>query len=192
MDPEPQLELKIYPEPVLLRRAEPFPPPGQGEPGDAGDDGSWETLRSRIGPMFRVMYQHGGIGLAGPQVGWARRIFVVNLTGDPEAPGEELVFVNPKVSSPTGTETLEEGCLSLPDIRADVTRAERVEVAARDAYGNPFTLTALGMFARCVQHEFDHLDGILFVTRLPITARLKVKRALKELERKYKESKQAG
>ena len=173
------LKLRLYPDPVLFRRAEDLV---------EVDDATCERVRA----MFEIMYEKGGIGLAGPQVGWSRRIFVINLTGERDEPEEELVFVNPRISSPHGRDTLEEGCLSIPEVRADVSRPERIEVSALTLDGEPFSLTAFGLLARCIQHEFDHLDGILFVTRLSLGDRLRVKRSLKELERKYKESKRAG
>lgn len=168
------LRLRIYPDPALFERARPL----------AIED-SGAAIQGRVDEMFQIMYQAGGIGLAGPQVAWSRRIFVINLTGEPAETDCEMVFVNPEISEPEGRDTMEEGCLSLPEIRADVSRPERIHVRALDAQGRPFEVTAFGLLARCIQHEYDHLDGILFVKRLSITARLGVKRALKELERKY-------
>ena len=179
VDPE-SLALRFYPDPVLFRRAEPLPLEEliRGE------------FEARIRGMFRVMAEHRGIGLAGPQVGWSARVFVVNLAGASPGPGDELVFINPRILSADGADTVEEGCLSLPDIRADVIRPERVRVSATNLAGKPFELTAFDMLGRCIQHEYDHLDGILFVTRLTLTARLGLRRALKELEREFK--KRAG
>ncbi len=172
------LNLRIYPDPVLFRRAE--------------NQEIDESFPPRIRRMFQVMYDHAGIGLAGPQVGWSARIFVVNLSGDPDRPQDELVFVNPRIVSRQGSTTQEEGCLSLPEIRADVTRPDVVQITAQNLRGEIFELSAFDMLARCIQHEYDHLDGILFITLLSLTTRLGLRRDLKELERKFKDAKRAG
>jgi len=168
------LRLRIYPDPVLRTRAAPV---------DRFDD----RLRDLVRRMFDVMYEHRGIGLAAPQIGVSSRVFVVNLSGEADRPEEERVFVNPEIGRPGGESSEEEGCLSLPEIRLDVARPDRISVAAHDAAGERFELEAEGLFARCIQHEFDHLDGILFIARVPVTRRLMVKRQLKELERRFKE-----
>ena len=179
-EPVEPLRLRLYPDPVLMRRALPIPSP-------EADPAAWDQLRERVDKMFDIMYESRGIGIAAPQVGWSARIFVINLTSEPDFGDEELVFVNPEITAPKGEDSMEEGCLSLPDIRAEVDRPERISIRALDEWGNPFEISAYGMLARCIQHEFDHLDGILFVKRLGMTAKMKVKRALKDLEKKYKE-----
>ena len=179
MVPGEDLRLRIYPDPVLRQRATPI--------ADVNDE-----VRSGARQMFLVMYEHGGIGLAGPQVGWGKRIFVVNVTGDAEEPQEERVFINPEISGLEEEEVAEEGCLSIPDLRADVVRSERIHIAATGLDGEAFELDADGIFARCLQHELDHLDGILIINRLSIASRLALRRPLKELERKFKEEKRAG
>ncbi|MEE8141576.1 MAG: peptide deformylase [Planctomycetota bacterium] len=173
------LRIRYYPDPVLLKRAQEVPE-------------VTEEIRDNVQQMLRIMYQEGGIGLAGPQVGWLERLFVMNLTGDPEQAEEERVFINPVVTHPVEEGTAEEGCLSFPEIRVQVTRPEQVHVAALGLDGEPFQLQAEGMLARCIQHEVDHLDGILFLHRISITTKLGIRKSLKELERKYKEERQAG
>ncbi len=170
-----EIRLRYYPDPVLRVRAAPLPKLNG-------------SVREIARAMFRIMYDAAGIGLAGPQVGWSGRIFVVNLSGDPEARDQELVFVNPVISLAEGEASGEEGCLSLPGVRLDVPRAERVTVAATDLAGSRFELCAIDLLARCIQHEVDHLDGILFIARASMTQRMTVRKELKELERKYKES----
>ena len=165
------LKLRLYPDPVLRARAAPV----------ASFD---EALAARVRKMFDIMYESRGIGLAAPQVGVSERVFVVNLAGGPEKPEEELVFINPEIREPAGECTEEEGCLSFPDIRLDVVRPSNVTIEASDLAGERFTIEADGWLARCVQHEFDHLDGILFVARVPMTRRLMIRKQLKELERK--------
>lgn len=109
--------------------------------------------------MFDTMYKANGVGLAGPQVGVLKRLFVIDCGDRP------LVFVNPEILSREGSQTDEEGCLSLPGKHATVTRAEKVTVRAYDRNMQEFTLTAEGLEARCIQHEYDHLDGILYIDK---------------------------
>ncbi|ADN02973.1 peptide deformylase [Spirochaeta thermophila] len=113
--------------------------------------------------MFDLMHEANGIGLAAPQVGISQRFFICHV---PE--GEPLVFINPEITatSPELT-TFEEGCLSIPQIYADVVRPAAVEVSAWNLQGKPFRMEADGMLARVIQHEFDHLNGVLFLDRLP-------------------------
>ena len=169
------LRLRLYPDPVLRTRA--------SEVVSIDDD-----LRARVKRMFEIMYQHRGIGLAAPQVGVSERVFVVNLTGDRLQPGEELVFINPEIRDPRGECVEEEGCLSFPDVRLDVARPELVRIEATDLEGDRFSIDADGWLARCVQHELDHLDGVLFVARVPMQSRLSIRERLQDLERAYGES----
>jgi peptide deformylase len=172
--PSDPLRLRYYPDPVLRLRAAPV---------QLFDD----ELRARVRRMFEIMYEFRGIGLAAPQLGVSERVFVLNLTGEAEHSEEERVFINPELREPAGTSTEEEGCLSFPEIRLEIPRAERIAVAALDAEGRRFEIAAEGLLARCIQHEFDHLDGILFIARVPVTRRLMVRRQLKELERRFAE-----
>jgi peptide deformylase len=112
--------------------------------------------------MIETMHRGRGIGLAGPQVGLLQRIFVVQIDGD-----SPRVFINPTIigTSPEISQ-YEEGCLSIPGLYADVTRPEKVTVQAWNERGRPFTLDAEGLLARVIQHEYDHLEGVLFIDRL--------------------------
>jgi len=159
-----RLELVEYPHPALLRRARPLV---------RIDDAIHEIVEQ----MFDIMYQAGGIGLAANQVALPYRLFIVNLEARPDA-GEELVFINPSLSRPRGNAVQEEGCLSLPGVRMDVRRPERVAVEAWSLEGEPIRLDLDGLLARVVQHEFDHLEGRLFTDRLPEAAALEVRRDL--------------
>jgi peptide deformylase len=134
--------------------------------------------------MFDIMYESHGVGLAANQVALPYRMFVVNATGDPDS-GEELAFLNPILTRPRGTAIQEEGCLSLPGLRADVRRPQRVVVEAWSVDGQPIRIDLDGFLARVVQHEFDHLEGRLFTDRLPDAAGLEVKRDLELLEDIY-------
>jgi len=127
--------------------------------------------------MFDIMYDAQGIGLAANQVALPYRVFVVNTAGQ-RGDGEEHVFVNPVLSRPRGTAVQEEGCLSLPGVRMDVRRPQRVVVDAWSLDGCPIHLDLDGLLARVVQHEYDHLEGRLFTDRLPEAAALEVRRSL--------------
>ena len=158
------LALVEYPHPALRRRARPL----------VRIDDAVVAAAER---MFDIMYEAQGVGLAANQVGLPYRMFVVNVAGERDA-GEELVFVNPELSRARGTAVQEEGCLSLPGLRMEVRRPEKVVVDAWSLTGERIRLDLDGMLARVVQHEFDHLEGRLFTDRLPEAATLAVRRAL--------------
>lgn len=158
------LALVEYPHPALARRAKPVM---------RLDD----SLAAAIDRMFEIMYEAGGIGLAANQVALPYRLFVVNCSGHPDD-GEELVFVNPVLSKPRGTAVQEEGCLSLPGLRMDVRRPERIVIDAWSLEGEPIRLDLDGLLSRVVQHEFDHLEGRLFTDRLPEAASIEARRTL--------------
>ncbi|MDR2434953.1 MAG: peptide deformylase [Treponema sp.] len=129
--------------------------------------------------MIEALKEGKGVGLAGPQVGISQRIFVVHIEGD-----VPRVFINPSILE-TSQEMIkyEEGCLSVPGIWIDVIRPKSVKVQAWNEKGRPFTLETDGILARVILHEYDHLEGILFIDRLP---ELKRNRILAKLERKAK------
>lgn len=158
------LQLVEYPHPALLRRAKPLV---------RIDDAVFDA----VDRMFEIMYEAQGVGLAANQVALPYRLFIVNLEARPDA-GDELVFVNPTLSRPRGTAVQEEGCLSLPGLRMDVRRPERIVVDAWSLEGEPIHLDLDGLLARVVQHEFDHLEGRLFTDRLPEAASIEARRTL--------------
>lgn len=121
-------------------------------------------LVDAIRGMFPLMYESRGVGLAANQVGLPFRFFVVNAAADP-AEGEEFVFINPVISGRSGTKVDEEGCLSFPGIYTNISRAEKVKVTAFNIQGRLFEMTVSGLMARIIQHENDHLDGIVFPER---------------------------
>ena len=170
--PSPEdLELRVYPDPLLRQRCRPV------ETVDL-------QVQACIDRMFDLMYDHQGIGLAAPQAGWDARVFVINVSGTDEEPRQQLSFINPVVEliDRDGHDSMEEGCLSLPGIRLDVDRPQRVRVQALDRDGNPFTLEAEDLLGRCIQHENDHLDGILIPSRVSTLQRMGVRGKLRELE----------
>ena len=124
-----------------------------------------EDVRRLIADMFETMDAAKGIGLAANQVGVARRVAVVDVDDD------RFVMVNPRIVETEGRASAEEGCLSIPEIYADVTRPDRVVLEALDAEGRPYRKEATGLKARAIQHEIDHLDGILFIDHLSLVRR---------------------
>lgn len=155
-------EIRLMGDPVLRVRAEPV---------DAVDD----ELRALIDDMFETMYDADGIGLAAPQIGLSRRVIVI----DPHEPDvEPFALVNPEVvERGEELERGEEGCLSIPDIRDLVERPATCVVEGLDRHGEPVRLEASGLLARVLQHEVDHLDGVLFLDRLsPIKRRMALKK----------------
>jgi peptide deformylase len=135
-----------------------------------------------IRQMFGLMYEAKGIGLAANQVDLPYRFFVANLSSDPAKQEEEHVFINPVIRKRKGLAEAEEGCLSLPGVVGDVKRPESIVVNAYTLSGEEINWELEGLFARMVQHEIDHLDGVLFIDRLSETGQLAVKAALGEFE----------
>ncbi|HLA86341.1 MAG TPA: peptide deformylase [Thermoguttaceae bacterium] len=142
-------------------------------------------LRRMIAEMFELMYEHDGVGLAANQVDLPYRFFVANLQSDPAAKDQELVFINPIITHSTGSAEADEGCLSFPGIWAPVRRPEKVSLAAYDLSGQEIKLELDGLLARAVQHEIDHLDGVVFVDRLSPTNKLAVRDALDALVHEF-------
>jgi peptide deformylase len=117
-----------------------------------------------IDDMFETMYAAPGIGLAAPQVNISKRLFTVDLQDDDDTHGP-LVVINPKFSATEGEIEATEGCLSVPGMVGEITRFEKLVCTGLDRHGKKITLPAEGWFARCLQHEMDHLDGILYIDR---------------------------
>lgn len=175
--------IRPYGDPVLRAKAEPVREFGA----------TLETLTQR---MVITMRAERGIGLAAPQVGLALQLFVIN-TGHDDEPFEldgklitqpkevmPLIFANADVRIlPGEAERMEEGCLSFPGVRGDVPRIERVVVDFRDVKGAPRTLVATGLLARCIQHEHDHCQGVLFIDRMVPAHRLRVETKVRRLLR---------
>ena len=147
------LDLRVLGDPILRQDTKPV--------AEVSDD-----IRRLIDDMFATMHEAKGIGLAAPQVGRLERIAVVDVDGD-----RPLALVNPEIVSVEGTIKGEEGCLSIPDVFADVERNARVVVRALDRNGEPFTVEGTELLARCLQHEIDHLHGKLFIDHLSVLKR---------------------
>jgi peptide deformylase len=126
-------------------------------------------LRRLAEDMIETMHDHRGVGLAGPQVGVLRRIIVIGLPEgmeDDDSPGVEMALINPEIVKSSGRQVATEGCLSIPNWYAEVPRAANVTVKARDLDDKEIRIKATGYLARILQHEIDHLDGILFLDRV--------------------------
>jgi peptide deformylase len=175
----PGLQIVQYPHPTLRRVARPL------KRVDA-------ELQHMVREMFELMYEHRGIGLAATQVDLPYRLFIINLESDPAKQDQEFVFLNPVLSNRKGTAEAEEGCLSLPGLYADVKRPERVTINAYTLGGQEVNMDLSGLFARAVQHEVDHLDGVLFIDRLSPTAELTVRPAVEEFEIEFGHRRQRG
>jgi peptide deformylase len=159
-----------YGEPVLEQKAEPvveFDTP---------------ELHELVSDMWETMYAAKGVGLAAPQVGVSKRISVIDISvGENEA--DKIVIINPEIITREGKQTGEEGCLSIPGFREQVTRANQVAVRAKDARGEDIELSGEELLARAFQHEIDHLDGILFINHLSALKRDIIRRKIKKLQK---------
>ena len=129
-----------------------------------------EELASLVETMFETMKIGKGVGLAATQVGLTKRLFVVHIDGD-----KPRVFINPEIIEPSvDLSNFEEGCLSIPGVYAELDRPAEIGIQAMNERGRRFTLGATGFLARVIQHELDHLDGVLFTDRLPERSREKL------------------
>ena len=137
-------------------------------------------LKRLVEEMFESMYAAQGIGLAAPQISISQRITVIDVSFK-KNPEEKIVLINPEIVEREGKQVEEEGCLSLPEIREKVSRASRVKVKAQDVTGKWFEMEGGELLARAMQHEIDHLDGVLFIDRLSRLKRDLVIRKIKKL-----------
>ena len=164
------LNIHSFPDPILRKKALPVTEFGQSLD---------ETAQS----MLETMYVSSGIGLAAIQVGILKQIIVIDLKSGDEDIGlrEPHVFVNPKILKKFGSTVSEEGCLSVIDFRGDIERAEKILVEYEDVKGNINQIEADEMMSICLQHEIDHLNGILFIDHLPVLKQKMVKKKLTKL-----------
>ena len=139
-----------------------------------------ETIKQKVKDMFETMYEATGIGLAATQVNFHQRIIVIDIS---DQCNEPICLINPEILEESGEIQCEEGCLSVPDYYENVVRANDIKVKALNQNGEPFELEANEMLSVCIQHEIDHLNGILFVDHL---SKLKQKRLKKKTEKKVK------
>jgi peptide deformylase len=133
-----------------------------------------EDVRALVGDLLETMYAEDGIGLAAPQIGVPHRVFVYDVREDEIEPG---VLVNPTIVEATGKQKEVEGCLSIPGLDEVVERSDRIVVEGLDGDGEPVRVEAEGLLSRCLQHECDHLDGVLFIDRVsPLKRRMLLKK----------------
>ena len=159
-----------YPAGVLSRRAQPV---------EKIDD----NIRQLVEKMTDIMLKNSGIGLAAPQVGVPLRIFIISLDASKEA---VKVYINPTVT-PTGElDSVDEGCLSVPGVYTKIQRYKKCKVTATDLDGNEFTEEAEGLYARALQHEYDHIDGTTIADRMGSAARIAHRKQLKKLREEHK------
>jgi peptide deformylase len=148
-------------------------------------------FRKLVASMFDLMYESNGIGLAANQVDLPLRLFVINLAAK-KGDGEELVFINPVLSRHKGSDEAEEGCLSLPGMYGPVVRPKTVRVEAYNLRGEEVKCDLTGLLARCVQHEYDHIDGVLFPDRMPELTRTAFLDKLDEFETEFHSRRSTG
>lgn len=161
------LEIVTYPNRVLDEPGEPVTEFG-------------EDLSKLVADMFETMYASRGVGLAAPQIGVSQRLFVMDCSGGQD-PAQRIALVNPVVLTVEGEQAGEEGCLSFPGIYFEVKRSLRAVVRAQDVNGEEFELDGMNLTARCMLHETDHCDGIVFINRTTTLKREWVKRKMKKL-----------
>lgn len=166
-------DIRIYGDPVLRLKAEPVE--------DFNDE-----LKTTVEQMFETMFDADGIGLAAPQVGISRNFLVIGVPLDEGEEPERFFFANPEIVETRDESSFEEGCLSVPDIRADVVRPEWIKLKYQDLEGQEKILETDGLLARVLQHEIDHLNGILFVDRLTPARKILLKNDLQILVEKSK------
>ena len=164
------MQIVYYPDPVLQKRAETV---DLARPG----------LREFVERMLEAMEAAHGVGLAAPQVGESLRLFVASDTAEP---ADALVCINPEIRAFGPSVVMEEGCLSLPGINAPISRPEKVEMRWTDLDGERHTAEFDDLMARIVQHEFDHLEGVLFFERMTAADRIRVKADLGSFEAQYR------
>jgi peptide deformylase len=177
------LEILTYPDPRLALKAAPV------ETVDA-------ATKQLVTDMFETMYHSDGVGLAAIQVGVQKRVIVVDCAPRPEdedkatplGPREPYAIINPQIVSSEGEIVWEEGCLSVPGYTDEIERAEKVTVKGLDREGTPILIEAEGLLAVCLQHEIDHLEGVLFVDRLSRLKQSVVKKKLKKLAEEQAEA----
>ena len=165
----PVLDILVYPDPALKRKSLPVEEPS-------------EDLNRLLDDMVETMHDANGVGLAAPQVGSNIRVLVIDVSFPEEDRREFHELINPEIVSSRGFQVGEEGCLSVPGFFANIRRKERVRVSALDRAGERFTIDAEGMLSRVLQHEIDHLDGILFFDRL---GRLKRDLLIKQINERF-------
>jgi peptide deformylase len=139
-------------------------------------------LEALVEDMFESMYAAKGVGLAAPQIGIGKRIAVIDIASG-EDPSQKLVLINPEIIDRQGSQTSEEGCLSIPTFREPVTRAQKVTIRAHNAKGEVWEMTGEDLLARAFQHETDHLNGTLYISHISPLKRDLIRRKIRKLQK---------
>ena len=165
------LSIVKYGDPILRKKVE--------------DITDFTPLPDMTEQMFNIMYNENGIGLAANQVGWSLNILVLDTSSiEGEEDSKPSIFINSKIINTEGSIVLEEGCLSVPDIRADINRPETIILQYQDLDQNFYENTFSGIVSRVIQHELDHLQGKLFIDYLPPAKKLLINKRLSEITKK--------
>ncbi len=151
-----------------------------------------KQLHLQIGEMKELMYEAHGLGLAAPQVALPFQLLVMNITGDPKQPEQEEVFINPAIVERRGSIDDEEGCLSFPGLFQKIRRAKTIKVQAYNLKGQLIEKVVSELEARAWQHEIDHLNGVLFIDKMGVIARLAARGSVKTFEREFKRAEERG
>lgn len=171
-------KLAYYGNPILRKKCTPVDPIDN-------------NIAAIIDEMREIMYKHNGMGLAAPQIGLDIALFIMEVPqeNEKEYDAEKAIFrhfINPKILSISDEQNIvAEGCLSIPGIREEVVRPSKVDVEAQDLEGNIFRISLDGLEARCFLHENDHINGVLFIDRLPRQVRQSLKKQLNDIKKKY-------
>lgn len=166
-----QLKIIHYPEPVLLTVGKPVT-----------ENEFNEDLKKLVEDMFETMYSAGGVGLAAPQVGISKRLFVMDVPTN-ENESNKIALINPEILAQEGEQYGDEGCLSFPGLYTKIRREVRIVARYQDIHGNLRELDCSDLSARCVLHETDHCDGIIFLDRMTALKRELAKRKIKKLQK---------
>ncbi len=167
------MEILVYPNPILSRKAEPVK--------EINDE-----ICQIAQEMLDTMYDAYGVGLAAPQIGLSKRLVVIDVTGEKTG---ERVFINPYILEEKGETVEEEGCLSFPGVMGKVVRSEGVTVIAYNLKGEKLKIEAEGLLSRAWQHEMDHINGILFIEKMTPASVIAIKQKIKEFELAYQNGK---
>lgn len=152
-----------------------------------------KQVQLQVREMLELMYTSKGLGLAANQVSLSYQVFVANPTGDPEQRDQEIVCINPVILERSGGSVEgEEGCLSFPGLYQKIRRARTVKIQAYNLQGQVFDVSANDLAARVLQHEFDHLQGVLFIDKMGMIAKLASRSALKTFERDFRKAQERG
>jgi peptide deformylase len=167
----------------MIRRIVKYGDPILETPSKAVTQFANHELSELVADMFETMYDAQGVGLAAPQVGISKRLMVIDVSGGKQ-PDQKLVLINPQIVATEGAQTGEEGCLSIPGFRDQVTRPYLVKARAQTAQGDWFDVEGEELLARAILHENDHLNGILFLNHLSSLKRELIKRKIRKLRKK--------